>query len=182
MSRVRLCGGLAVEHAGERLDERLPSRQARVLFALLVLERDHALSREAIADALWPDVAPRSRDSSIRALLTGVRRVFGPDSVDSHAGVQLLLPEGTTVDVEEAEASVSLAEAALEHGDPEQAARAARRAAALTADELLTGLSAPWIDERRRQVEDVKLRANEIQAQAALDTGSAVDAERARAG
>ena len=37
--RVRLCGGLAVEQEGERLDERLPSRQARMLFALLVLER-----------------------------------------------------------------------------------------------------------------------------------------------
>ena len=56
---------------------------------------------------------------------------------------------------------------------------AARRAAALTADELLTGLSAPWIDERRGQVEELSLRAREIEAQAALESGSPADAERA---
>jgi class 3 adenylate cyclase/DNA-binding SARP family transcriptional activator len=179
VSRVRLCGGLVVEHDGERLDERLPSRQARMLFALLALERGHALSREAVADALWPEQAPRSRDSSLRALLSGVRRVFGPESVDGHAGVRLLLPEGTHVDVEEAEASLALAEAALERGDRQEAARAARRAATLTAHELLTGLSAPWIDERRRQVEELSLRAGEIAAQAALESGSPVDAARA---
>ena len=32
--RIRLCGGLAVERGGERLDDRLPSRQARIVFAL----------------------------------------------------------------------------------------------------------------------------------------------------
>src|SRR5215207_1383282 len=70
--KVRLCGVLSIEHGGERLDARLPSRQARMLFALLVLERRRPMPRHAIANALWPDLAPRSRDSSIRALLTGV--------------------------------------------------------------------------------------------------------------
>jgi len=73
--RVRLCGEFAAWQAGTRIDDRLPSRQARLLFALLVLERGRTLSREAIADALWPGAAPPSRDSSIRALLSGVRRV-----------------------------------------------------------------------------------------------------------
>ena len=128
---IRLCGELAVEHDGARLDERLPSRQARALFALLVLERGRVLGRDAIADALWPDAAPRSRDSSLRALLTGVRRVFGPDSIEGRESVRLVLPEGTTVDVEEAEASLAAAEASLERGDHEAAARAARRTVAL---------------------------------------------------
>ena len=95
-----------------------------------MLERDHALGRDAIADALWPDVAPRSRDSSLRALLSGVRRVFGPDSVDGRESVRLVLPEGTTVDVEEAEASLAAAEASLERGDhdrPQPGPRAGRR-------------------------------------------------------
>ena len=177
--RVRLCGGLAVEHDGTRLDERLPSRQARLLFALLVLERGHALSREAIADALWPDAAPPSRDSSIRSLLSGVRRVFGPDSVAGRESLRLVLPAGTTVDVEEAEASVRQAEDAFARGDCAEAQRAARRAVELTADELLAGLRAPWIDERRATLDELSLRALEIEARAALDAGRAPEAERA---
>jgi predicted ATPase/class 3 adenylate cyclase/DNA-binding SARP family transcriptional activator len=177
--RVRLCGGLAVEHDGERLDERLPSRQARALFALLVLERGHPLSREAIADALWPDVAPRSRDASIRALLTAVRRVFGSDSVDGRESVRLIMPAGTVIDVEEAERALGEAETALERGDHDGAAEAARRATALTADELLPGMRAAWIDDRRADVEQLALRALEIDAEASLRAGRAPDAERA---
>ena len=167
-ARVRLCGELAVEQDGERLDERLPSRQARALFALLVLERDRAIGRDAIADALWPDVAPRSRDGSLRALLSGVRRVFGPDSIEGRENVRLVLPEGTSVDVEEASASLAAAESSLERGDHQAAARAARRAAALTAQELLAGLNAPWIDERRAEQRELSLQALEIEARAAL--------------
>ncbi|MET0513128.1 MAG: AAA family ATPase [Thermoleophilaceae bacterium] len=180
--RIRVCGELAVEHEGARLDERLPSRQARALFALLVLERGHALGREAIADALWPGVAPRSRDSSLRALLSGVRRVFGPDSVDGRGSLRLVLPEGTTVDIEEADASLAAAAALLERGDHEAAARAARRTVALTSQELLAGLSAPWIDDRRAAQRELTLRALEIEAHSALAAGRPSDAERAARG
>ena len=178
-ARVRLCGELAVEQDGERLDERLPSRQARALFALLVLERDRATGRDAIADALWPDVAPRSRDGSLRALLSGVRRVFGPDSIEGRENVRLVLPEGTSVDVEEASASLAAAEGSLERGDHQAAATAARRAAALTAQELLAGLNAPWIDERRAEQRELSLQALEIEARASLAAARPAEAERA---
>lgn len=177
--RVRLCGEFAVEQAGTRIDERLPSRQARLLFALLVLERGRTLSREAIADALWPGAAPPSRDSSIRALLSGVRRVFGSGSVEGRENLRLVLPAGTTVDVEEAEASLRQAEAALARGDCAEAERSARRAVDLTAEELLAGFSAPWIDERRAALNDLSLRALEVEANAALEAGRASEAERA---
>ena len=177
--RVRLCGELAVEHKGTRLDDRLPSRQARLLFALLVLERRRALSREAIADALWPDTAPRSREGSIRSLLSGVRRVFGTESLQGRDSVRLVLPQGTTVDVEQAEAALAKAEAALARGDPEEAEGAARDAAELASDELLAGLSAPWIDERRAALDELSLRALEIEASAAVHAGRVAEAERA---
>ena len=180
--RVRLCGELTVEQDGARLDSRLPYRQARMLFALLVLERHRAITRDALADALWPDAPPRSRDSSLRALLSGVRRVFGPSSVEGRESVRLVLPEGTTVDVEQAEASLAAAEASLERGDHETAGRAARRTVALMSQELLTGLSAPWIDERRAAQQELSLRALEVEARAALVAGRHAEAERAARG
>jgi DNA-binding SARP family transcriptional activator len=178
-TRVRLCGGLAVEVDGVRVDDRLRSRQARVLFALLVLERRRTLSRQALADALWPGTAPRSQDGSIRALLTGVRRVFGPESIAGRDSVQLVLPDGATVDVEQVSAALADAEAALARGDHDAACVAARTAAALSSDELLAGLSAPWIDDRRAELEELSLRALEVEGLAALAAGRPQVAERA---
>ena len=147
--RVRLCGGLAVEQDGERLDERLPSRQARALFALLVLERNRALTRDVIADALWPDVLPRSHDSSLRALLSGVRRVFGPSSVEGRESVRLVLPRGHE---RRRRGGRGVARRGRGRARPRRSrdgGTAARRTAALVSRELLAGMHAPWIDERR---------------------------------
>jgi class 3 adenylate cyclase/DNA-binding SARP family transcriptional activator len=177
--RIRLCGGLSIEQDGERLDERLPSRQARMLFALLALHHGQDMSRDALCDALWPAVAPRSRDSSLRALLTGARRVFGPGSIEGRERVRLVLPERATVDIEEAREQLERAEESLERSDFDAAARAASRAGALTAEELLAGLSAPWIDHERAEVEELSHRALEIEARASLSGGRPSDAERA---
>ena len=108
-----------------------------------------------------------------------MRRVFGPSSLEGRESVRLVLPEGSTVDVEEAQASLAAAETALERGDHETAGRAARRAVALMSRELLAGLSAPWIDERRARQEEMSLRALEVEAKAALAAGRPSDAERA---
>ena len=37
--RIQICGALAVERDGERLDARLPGRQGRLLFTYLVVNR-----------------------------------------------------------------------------------------------------------------------------------------------
>jgi SARP family transcriptional regulator, regulator of embCAB operon len=44
-TRVQLCGSFAVELSGRRIDNMLPGRQGRLLFAYLVLSR------------LWPVLA-----------------------------------------------------------------------------------------------------------------------------
>src|SRR3954452_15114742 len=176
--RIRLCGGLRVEQDGERIDERLPSRQARMLFALLALHHGEEMSRDGLADALWPEEAPNSRDSSLRALLSGARRVFGPGSIDGRERVRLVLPSDAWIDLEEAREQLEQAEEALERGDHETAARAAARAAELTSDDLLAGLHAPWIDEARAEVGELPLRALEIEARGSLGAGRPSDAER----
>jgi len=43
--RVQVCGSIVVEDAGRRLETELPSRQGRVLFAYLVLNRARAVPR-----------------------------------------------------------------------------------------------------------------------------------------
>src|SRR4051812_46350600 len=164
---------------GERRESRLPSRQSRALFALLVDRRSRALSRDAIADALWGDAPPRSRDASLRALLSGARRVLGPDSLEGRGDVQLRLPGEVRVDVEVAAAAVETAEWAMSAGAPADARAAAAEAVRILDAELLPGLTAPWIDARRTELEALGNQALELEAWAALGAGEPGAAERA---
>jgi len=176
--RISLCGGLIVESDGKRVEDRLPSRQARIIFALLADRRAHPQSRDALVDALWGDAPPPSRDVALRALLSGVRRVLGPDSVRGRGGVQLMLPEGAWIDVEEAASAVAAAESALAGGETGMACAAASRAGRLLEGDFLAGLTAPWIDERRTELEDLARRALEVEARAELLHGDPAAAER----
>lgn len=178
---IRLCGTLEVTVDGERRESRLTSPQARALFALLVDRRRGAMSRDAIADALWGDAPPRSRDASLRALLSGARRVIGADSVPGRGDVQLRLAAGADVDidVEVAGAAVETAERAFATGAPAEARAAAAQAGAILDAGLLPGLTAPWIDERRTELEALGNQALELEAWAALAAGEPAAAERA---
>ena len=50
-SYVQLCGQFVVELRGRRVEQRLPSRQGRCLFAYLVLRRPRAVGRDELSDA-----------------------------------------------------------------------------------------------------------------------------------
>lgn len=175
--RIWLCGELSVALDGQRVEGRLPSRQARVLFGLLADRRAHPQSRDTLVDALWGDAAPPSRDVALRALLSGVRRVLGPDSVPGRGGVQLMLPEHSWIDVEEAAAAVAAADRALDDREAGIACAAASRAGRLLEGEFLAGLTAPWIDERRTELEKLARRALELEARAELAHGDPAAAE-----
>ena len=178
---IRLCGALEVTVDGEQRESRLTSPQARALFALLVDRRHGPMSRDQIADALWGDAPPRSRDTSLRALLSGARRVLGADSLPGRGDVQLRLPAGAEieVDVEVARAAVETAERALAAGAPAEAGAAASEAAAILDAGLLPGLSAPWIDARRTELEALGNQVLALEAWAALAAGEPAAAERA---
>ena len=57
-TRLQLCGRFVLELDGRRADAHLPSRQGRLLFAYLALNRDHAATRDELVDALWPYATP----------------------------------------------------------------------------------------------------------------------------
>ena len=62
-ARIQLCGRFAVDINGSRLEDRLPGRRGRVLFAYLVLNRGRGLPRDELLMAGWgQDVwVPESR-------------------------------------------------------------------------------------------------------------------------
>ena len=59
--RIYVVGSLTVAAFGAVLHERsLPGGQGRVMLGMLAVEHDRPLSREEIADELWPEGLPRS--------------------------------------------------------------------------------------------------------------------------
>jgi hypothetical protein len=89
--RIQICGALAVECDGQRLDGRLPGRQGRLLFSYLVINRHRVVSRDEVAEALWREPDPAAVDARLNPLLSKLRRVFGADAVDGRSTIRLCL-------------------------------------------------------------------------------------------
>jgi hypothetical protein len=73
--RIQVCGPLAVERDGQRLDARLPGRQGRLLFTYLVVNRNRQVPRDELAEALWREPDPAAVDARLNPLLSKLRRV-----------------------------------------------------------------------------------------------------------
>jgi DNA-binding SARP family transcriptional activator len=94
--------------------------------------------------------------------------------------VQLQLPERSWVDLEVAAGALHRAEGAIAQQDWSGAWGPARVTLHIAKREFLPGEDAPWIDEIRRQLEEMYIRSLEITANASLGlAGSELDtAER----
>ena len=79
--RVELCGALTVEVDGRRVEDDLPGRQGRLLFAYLARNHERPVRRDELVDVVWDDHPPGSPDAGLAALLTRVRQALGPDAV-----------------------------------------------------------------------------------------------------
>lgn len=169
--RIQLCGATIVERDGERLEPQLPGRQGRLLFAYLVLNRDHATGRDRLADALWPEPVPASAAAGLNPLLSKLRRILGADAVEGRSSVRLRLPTDSSVDVEKAGEAVHRAESKVALGEWKRAWAPSLAALFVAERTFLPGEDAPWIDEQRRLLGEIRLRALEAYATATLRTG-----------
>jgi DNA-binding SARP family transcriptional activator/DNA-binding CsgD family transcriptional regulator len=181
-TRIELCGRLLVEIDGEALHSALPGRQGRLLFAYLVMNRDRPVRRDELIEALWAeDGQPASGDALLRPPLSRLRKALGPDRLEGRSELTLELPAPAWVDWEVAHASLTRTRTALGSGDYRTALDAATEAAEIAGRGLLPGLEAEWIDDRRRELADLRVEALEALAVAGAALGGAdlAGAERA---
>jgi DNA-binding SARP family transcriptional activator len=182
-ARVQLCGRFAVDINGSRIEGTLPGRRGRVLFAYLVLNRGREVPRDELLMAGWGEEAPIEAGNALSVLLSKLRHGLGADRLRGRTAVELLLPQATFVDVEAALEGAHRAESAIAEGRWAQAWGPAGIAYHVATRPFLTGLEAPWIDQWRRRLEEVRLRGLECFAAAGLGLGGAALAqaeERAR--
>src|SRR3954468_16378054 len=181
-TRIELCGRLLVEIDGEELHGALPGRQGRLLFAYLVLNRDRPVRRDELVDALWSgNGQPSSGDALLRPPLSRLRKALGPGRLEGRTELTLVLPDDAWIDWEAAHDALARTREALGAGDHRTAWEKANQAAEIAGRGLLPGLEADWIDERRRELADLRVEALEALAVAGAALGGAdlAGAERA---
>jgi SARP family transcriptional regulator, regulator of embCAB operon len=179
---IQLCGRYAVEIDGERVEAALPGRQGRLLLAFLTLNRDRAVTRSELVDAVWSREPPREPGDALAALLSKVRAALGNRYLEGRTELSLALPAGAKVDVERALAAVHEAESACSLHDWRRAWSAGLAAQIIARRPLLPGHEADWIDEWRRTLDGVLVRSLECYARACLRLGGTELAAAERAG
>jgi DNA-binding SARP family transcriptional activator len=182
-ARIQLCGHFVVDVDGSRIEEKLPGRRGRILFAFLVLNRGRPLLRDELLMAGWGQDAPMEARNALSVLLSKLRHGVGADHLRGRTQIELSLPQSTFVDVEAAMEGAHRAESCIAEGRFAQAWGPAGIAYHVATRPFLTGLDAPWIDEWRRRLEEVRLRGLECFAAAGLGLGGPALAqaeERAR--
>jgi DNA-binding SARP family transcriptional activator len=179
--RIQICGALAVERDGQRLETRLPGRQGRLMFTYLVVNRHRHIPRDELAEALWREPDPAAVDARLNPLLSKLRRVFGADAVDGRSTIRLCLRDAW-VDLEAATDAIHRAESSVAQHDWTRAWGPALTALFVAERDFLPGEDAPWIDEIRRQLTELRLRALESYAAAGLGIGGTELAATVRAG
>jgi len=181
-TRIQLSGRLVVLVNGRRLEDQLPGRQGRLLFAYLAAHRIRPVYRYELKDALWPDGLLKAADSALSALLSKLRHVLGTDLLVGRSELRLVLPSDAWIDLEAAGEAIHRAESAVALGDWVQVWAPARVALNIARRGFLRFETAPWIDEQRRFLEEVELRALECVAEAGLGLGGPELASAERSG
>lgn len=170
--KIQLCGHVAIEMGGKRLENRLPGRQGRLLFVYIAAHRNKPLTREELTQAIWPDDPPPAAHVALRALLSKLRRVIGDSALEGPDPVRMLLPEAW-IDLEAARDAIHRAESAIALHEWARAWASSQTALFTARRGFLPGEDSAWIDDIRRELDDLHVRALECYVEASLGVGGA---------
>ena len=134
-----------------------------------------------MAEALWREPDPAAVDARLNPLLSKLRRALGSDVVEGRSTLRLCLAEAW-VDLEAAAEAIHRAESSVAQQDWARAWGPSLTALFTAERGFLPGEDAPWIDEVRNELDELRLRALESYAAAALGLGGTELAAAVRAG
>jgi DNA-binding SARP family transcriptional activator len=164
-TRIQLCGRLVVRLDGRRVEEELPGRQGRLAFAYLAAHRHRPVTRDELIDALWSEPSSSDRLSPVLSKLRAVVPIEG------RGEVRLALPADAWIDLEVASAGIHRAESAAARGDWAGVWGPGRVAQHVASRTFVPGEEAAWIDEQRRRLDEILVRALELVGGACIAIG-----------
>jgi DNA-binding SARP family transcriptional activator len=156
---------------GRRIEDELPGRQGRLLLAYLAVNRDRVASRDELAQALWPRGLPAAPEMALSALLSKLRRLLPDTAVEGRSQLRLELGPGARVDVEAARDGIHRAEALIAAQDWYGSIGPTLVAHNISQRRFLPGEEGDWIEEMRRELDDIRVRALECTARRSLALG-----------
>jgi DNA-binding SARP family transcriptional activator len=167
-TRIQLCGRFVARVGGRRIERELPGRQGRLLFAYLAVNRDRVASRAELAEAIWPRGVPSAPDLALSALLSKLRRLLPDGAVEGRRQVRVELGPHARVDVEAARNGIHRAEALIAAQDWFGSIGPTLVAHNISGRPFMQGEEGPWIDEMRRELEEIRARALECTTRRSL--------------
>lgn len=170
-TRIQLCGRFVARVAGRRIEQDLPGRQGRLLFAYLAVNRDRVASRDELTEALWQRRLPSAPELALSALLSKLRRLLPDGAVEGRSQIRLELGRHARVDVESAREGIHRAEALIAAGNWYSAIGPTLVAFNISERRFLPGEEADWIENLRRELAEIQVRALECTARRSLGLG-----------
>ena len=156
---------------GRRIEQELPGRQGRLLFAFLVVNRNRVASRDELAEALWPSALPSAPEMALSALLSKLRRLLPGGALAGRSQIRLDLGGDARVDVEAARDGIHRAEALVAAREWYAAIGPTLVASNVSQRLFLAGEDGDWIEEIRRELQEIRMRALECTARRSLGLG-----------
>jgi DNA-binding SARP family transcriptional activator len=169
--RIGVLGPLEIDERSARLGTR-----DRVVLAALAMHSGDVLSVEQLADAVWGDEPPPSWSKNLQGCVSRLRKLLGPDLIETAGqGYRLRVPIDT-VDADEFTRAACRAREMLTLHEPERARYVASRALELWRGRPLTELESwgPGVTEMHR-LEEVRLELEELAVEASLAAGHHAD-------
>ena len=169
--QVFLLGPFELRTGGVRLSDRgWRTNKAKELFALLLLDRQRALSRDELIAQLWPDTDTASAVSNFHFTLHALRKALAAAGASeatsvmrTEAGYRLALPATIHVDIDVFRRSLRRGREARDAGRARDATQHLRTAVAVYRGQFLADLTAPWIDRQREETDrQLVLAAKEL--------------------
>lgn len=149
----------------------LGRRQQRELLAILLVNLNEVVSTDRLIELLWPDKPPGRPQTAIQGYVSGLRKLLGPDAIETAGGGYVLHAEPDRLDVARFERLLDDGQRTLT-ANPSRAARRLEEALALWRGPALADFAyEPWSQHEIGRLEDLRLAAREQLLEARLSLG-----------
>jgi DNA-binding SARP family transcriptional activator len=168
----RLCGGVRVSCGDEDLDLSKTARQGRLALAWLVIHHGEVITYDELMERVRSEPDPERASASLSQTLSRLRQVLGRDRIERLPGPAVRLREPVRVDIDHAGEMLKEGQQALETGEWTAASKAAQAALAELSGQVLAGDEADWLEEIRRDVDELRFETLKLHATASLRIGA----------